>query len=245
MENCHERGHARPGRICALRLGGPGAPLGVLQPERTTAPDSCRVRARQLELGIVSVDVESTTVHHLAELTLALLLFADASTVPLAAGAPVTCRSTVALLGIGLPLSMVAGTVVAVALFPSLPLALAALVGASLAPTDAALSASVIADERLPARVRRVLNVESGLNDGIATPVVSFCIAAAATVLGIGEHHSGGGFGAVGELAIGIVVGVVAGVVGGSVVRVRGSGVGWNTVRGGWPRCRWRSSRSW
>ncbi len=94
---------------------------------------------------------------------------------------PLTAR----LLGIGLPLSILAGTGVAVLVFPSLPLALAGLIAASLAPTDAALSASVIADERLPVGVRRVLNVESGLNDGIATPVVTFCIAAAAAALGI------------------------------------------------------------
>jgi NhaP-type Na+/H+ or K+/H+ antiporter len=131
--------------------------------------------------GIVGVDIESSTVHHVAEITLALLLFADASAVSLAAARqdlPLTSR----LLGIGLPLSIVAGTAVAVVVFPSLPLALAGLIAASLAPTDAALSASVIADERLPISVRRVLNVESGLNDGIATPVVTFCIAAAASL---------------------------------------------------------------
>ena len=99
--------------------------------------------------GLVSVDVESSTVHVLAELTLALLLFADASSVPLMAARrdlPLTGR----LLGVGLPLSMVAGTVLAVLVFPSIPLALAGLIGASLAPTDAALSAAVIADQRLP-----------------------------------------------------------------------------------------------
>ena len=138
--------------------------------------------------GIVSVNVESSTVHHLAEITLALLLFADASTVPLAA-ARHDLSLTTRLLAIGLPLSIVAGTAMALVLFPSFPLALAGLLAASLAPTDAALSASVIADERLPIRVRRVLNVESGLNDGIATPVVTFCIAATATALGIVESR--------------------------------------------------------
>ena len=126
--------------------------------------------------GMVSIDIESSTVHRLAEATLALLLFSDASAVPVAAARrdlPLTAR----LLGIGLPMSIIAGTAVAVLLFPSVPLALAGLIAASLAPTDAALSASVIADERLPTRVRRVLNVESGLNDGIATPVVTVCIA--------------------------------------------------------------------
>jgi NhaP-type Na+/H+ or K+/H+ antiporter len=167
--------------------------------------------------GIVSVSVDSSSVHLLAELTLALLLFADASAVPLNAARhdlPLTAR----LLGIGLPLSIIAGTVIALFAFPSLPLALAGLIAASLAPTDAALSASVIADKRLPIGVRRVLNVESGLNDGIATPVVTLCIAAAATVLGVAQHEFDSGFGAVGELALGVLIGVGVGVVGGRVV---------------------------
>ena len=124
------------------------------------------------------------------------------------------------LLGIGLPLSIVAGTAIAVLMFPSLPLALAGLIAASLAPTDAALSASVIADERLPLGVRRLLNVESGLNDGIATPVVTFCIAAAATVIGVAEHEFHSGFGAVGELTVGALVGVGIGVIGGKVISI-------------------------
>jgi sodium/hydrogen antiporter len=169
--------------------------------------------------GIVSVDIESSTVHHLAEVTLALLLFADASEVPLAAARrdlPVTAR----LLAIGLPLSMVAGTAVAVMAFPSLPLALAGLIATSLAPTDAALSASVIADERLPIGVRRVLNVESGINDGIATPVVTFCIASAATALGLVAHDYDDGLSALGQLAIGAGVGAGIALAGGRLVAV-------------------------
>ena len=130
-----------------------------------------------------------------------------------------TAGLTARLLGIGLPLSILGGTLVAVLLWPSLPLALAGLIAASLAPTDAALSAAVIGDERLPLRVRRVLNVESGLNDGIATPVVTLCIASAATFLGITGHEFADGFGAVGELAVGIGVGVACGFGGGVVLR--------------------------
>jgi NhaP-type Na+/H+ or K+/H+ antiporter len=169
--------------------------------------------------GIVRVDIESSTVHHLAEITLALLLFADASAVPVAAARqdlPLTSR----LLGIGLPLSMVAGMAVAIVVFPSLPVALAGLIATSLAPTDAALSASVIADERLPVGVRRVLNVESGLNDGIATPVVTFCIASAATALGLVQHQFEDGYGAMVELAIGIAVGGGVALVGGRLVGI-------------------------
>ena len=169
--------------------------------------------------GIVTVDVESSTVHLLAELTLALLLFADASGVPFTAARqdlPLTSR----LLGIGLPLAIIAGVGLAVLFFPTLPLALAGLIAASLAPTDAALSASVIADERLPTRVRRVLNVESGLNDGIATPVVTFCIASAATVLGLTAHHDEAGFSALGQLAIGAAIGAGIALVGGGLLTV-------------------------
>ena len=169
--------------------------------------------------GIVTVNIESSTVHALAEITLALLLFADASTVRIAAA-----RRDVGLisrlLGIGLPLSLVAGSALALLVYPSIPFALAVLIGASLAPTDAALSASVIGDERLPARVRRLLNVESGLNDGIATPVVTVAIAASATALGIVGHDESGGLGAVGEIAIGLGVGVGAGLVGGLLIRI-------------------------
>jgi NhaP-type Na+/H+ or K+/H+ antiporter len=115
---------------------------------------------------------------------------------------------------------MAAGTLVAVVLFPGLPLALAGLIAVSLAPTDAALSASVIADERLPAQVRRVLNVESGLNDGIATPVVTFCIAASATALGMPEGELAGGFGALGDLLVGIAVGAAVALAGGRLLAV-------------------------
>ena len=177
------------------------------------------------EWGLVSVDLESSTIHHLAETTLALLLFADASRVPVAAARadlPLTAR----LLGIGLPLSILAGTGLALLLFPSLPLALCGLIAASLAPTDAALSASVIADERLPVGVRRVLNVESGMNDGIATPVVTTCIGAAAALFGIasGEHESG--VGALAAVGVGIVVGIVVSFVGGRLL-VLAHGRGW------------------
>lgn len=168
------------------------------------------------EWGVVDVELESSLVHLAAELTLALLLFADASKVPVAAARadlPVTAR----LLGIGLPLCILAGTGVALLLFPSLPLALAGLVAAALAPTDAALSAAVLADERLPGAVRRALNVESGLNDGIATPVVTTCIGAAASLLHVTQSHESG-LRALAAIGAGIAVGAALGVIGGRAV---------------------------
>jgi NhaP-type Na+/H+ or K+/H+ antiporter len=144
-------------------------------------------------------------------LALALALFGDASRVrfnELAHDGGTPTR----LLGIGLPLSIALGGVLAAVVFDSLPWALAGLIGAALAPTDAALSVQVINDRRIPVRVRRTLNVESGLNDGIATPVVTFMIASAASQLGLVSESVRADFGAaVRELLIGVVVGVVVG----------------------------------
>ena len=70
--------------------------------------------------GIVSVDIESSTVHDLAEITLGLLLFADASAVRLAA-ARHDLALTSRLLGVGLPLAILAGTALATVLFPTCP----------------------------------------------------------------------------------------------------------------------------
>ena len=62
-------------------------------------------------------------------------------------------------------------------LFGELLLFEVALIGAMLAPTDAALGKAVVTNPLVPAKVRESLNVESGLNDGICVPVVLFFIA--------------------------------------------------------------------
>ncbi len=175
--------------------------------------------------GPVAIDVDTTSVHVLAEVTLALVLFADAARVNVQ-----ELRADVALpvrlLGIGLPLSILVGAVVAGLLF-DLPWALAAFVGATLAPTDAALSVQVINDERIPMRLRRSLNVESGLNDGIVTPIVSITLAVAASQLGAVSESASFEFGvALRELAIGAAVGAAVGV-GGALVLNVASRQGW------------------
>ena len=122
-------------------------------------------------LDVLHVDLESSTIRHLSELTLALVLFTDASTVDIA-GLRRDAGLIGRLLGIGLLLTIAAGGLVGALVFPELPLATALLIGAILAPTDAALGLPVITNPAVPTRVRRILNVESGLNDGIATPFV-------------------------------------------------------------------------
>ncbi|TIC88453.1 sodium:proton antiporter [Nocardioides sp. GY 10113] len=164
--------------------------------------------------GPMGVDVATESARVIAEVTLALLLFADASRID-----PEQLRHTAAvparLLGVGLPLAMIAGTAAAVVLVADLPWVLALFVGAALAPTDAALSAAVITDERVPLRLRRSLNVESGLNDGIATPVVSMALAASAAVFGLsGGAESVAVVDALRELGLGVLAGALVGGVG-------------------------------
>lgn len=151
-----------------------------------------------------------------AEVTLVWVLFADAARVQIAdlrADLGLYAR----LLGVGLPLAVLSGAVLAGLLLDGTTIWLALLVGAALAPTDAALGAAVMSDPAVPSRVRRVLNVESGLNDGIVTPVVSLAVAGA-----LAAQSSGGGptvGGALVELAAGLGVGAVVGLVAGTAMR--------------------------
>jgi NhaP-type Na+/H+ or K+/H+ antiporter len=75
------------------------------------------------------------------------------------------------LLGIGLPIAIGLGWLLAAVLFGPLGIWEAAVLGTMLAPTDAALGKAVVSNERVPQRVRQALNIESGLNDGISLPV--------------------------------------------------------------------------
>ena len=128
-------------------------------------------------------------------------------------------RLVLRLLAVGLPLTILtilAGRGLAAWLLPGLGLWLALLVGAALAPTDAALGVPVVTNPVVPSRIRRVITVESGLNDGIATPIVMVAIAGAV----VAEESSGSeAGGALVELAIGVAVGVAIGFAGGWLLR--------------------------
>jgi NhaP-type Na+/H+ or K+/H+ antiporter len=165
-------------------------------------------------LAFLSVAPSKELIKELAEFTLALVLFSDASRVglhELRADAGMYLR----LLGAALPVTIGLGTLLAFALDSGAGIWLALLVGAALAPTDAALGAGMMVNPMVPARIRRLINVESGLNDGIATPFVSVALAGAATA---GEVVGHGPAAALAELALGVVVGVVVGGGGGLVV---------------------------
>ncbi len=116
----------------------------------------------------------------LLELTLVLILFTDAFELDL--GAPrEELRLPGRLLVIGLPLMILGGWVVGLVLLPGLSAAAALLVAVLLAPTDAALGAAVISNPSVPERIRSALNIESGLNDGLALPVFFVVLEVAST----------------------------------------------------------------
>lgn len=120
--------------------------------------------------------VEAPWVKLVAELTLILVLFVDASTLDLKALAQQR-QLPVRLLLIGLPTTMVLGFLLAVPLFSGENLWMLALMALILSPTDAALGMAVVTSEKVPLRVRQTINVESGLNDGIALPPILVCMA--------------------------------------------------------------------
>jgi NhaP-type Na+/H+ or K+/H+ antiporter len=169
-------------------------------------------------LGLLDVPVRSHDVKLLAEITLTLVLFADASRISLS-----TLRAEFAvplrLLGIGLPLTIVAGTLAGVAIIPGVGVTEALVLGVMLASTDAALGQAVVTDERVPSRIRHGLNVESGLNDGICVPLFFIAIALAEADEGTASAHSAVHL-VLEELGYGLVGGVVAGVLGAVALRL-------------------------
>jgi NhaP-type Na+/H+ or K+/H+ antiporter len=166
-------------------------------------------------LDVLDVAPSSEAVLTTTELTLALVLFADASTIRLHdvegdAGLPNR------LLFVGLPLTVVAGTMLAHLTLPGVGWAAAALIATILAPTDAALGLEVVTNRAVPVRIRRALNVESGLNDGIATPFVTLFVALVAAEEGIGDHAWG--LAALKQIGLAVVAAVVVGYLGGKLM---------------------------
>jgi len=169
-----------------------------------------------VETGLISGAAEPETVLPLVEIALVWVLFSDAARVPLR-DLRADAGRCVRLLALGLPLTVVAGWVLAAWLLPGLGGWLALLVGAALAPTDAALGASVVTNPAVPARVRRLITVESGLNDGIVTPVVFVALAGAVSAEGLA--NAPGPAAALLDLVIGAAVGGAVGAVGGRLLR--------------------------
>lgn len=133
-----------------------------------------------LGFGILGLNIGAEVLSTLAELTLALVLFTDASNANLRE-LKQSFRIPQKLLLIGLPLTILLGFLAGVLIFDSLTLVEIAIIATMLAPTDAALGKAVVSNESVPANIREGLNVESGLNDGICVPILFIFLALASS----------------------------------------------------------------
>ncbi|MEM9027237.1 MAG: cation:proton antiporter [Pseudomonadota bacterium] len=164
--------------------------------------------------GLMVHSQAEALLHVVAELALIILLFLDAAQIDLRA-----LRQQhiwpVRMLLIGLPLSVVLGALAAWPFLSDWPLVAIVLVAAILAPTDAALGQAVVTNPIVPDRARRALTVESGLNDGLALPVI--LLFASLTASAVPGATTWALFAAK-QLILGPAVGLVIGVVGGVVL---------------------------
>jgi len=114
-----------------------------------------------------------------AEIALVLLLFTEASKVGLRSVEKALTLPT-RLLGFALPLTILLGAGIAALLLPELESFWeAAILAVILAPTDAGLGQAIVENKRVPSVIRRALNVEAGLNDGLSIPFLTLFMALA------------------------------------------------------------------
>ena len=159
-------------------------------------------------IGILDMDVETVELRVIADLTLALVLFIDASNADLKVLRQHS-QIPVRMLLIGLPLCIALGAALGMVVFPEISLFEVCVLATMLAATDAALGKGVVSNEAVPDRVRQGLNAESGLNDGMAVPVLFVFLALAA---GSGGEEGSGQLAlqlVLEEIGIGIAVAVV------------------------------------
>lgn len=153
----------------------------------------------------------------LAQLALALILFNQAAELRLdriQMHGPVTLR----LLVVGIPLTILLGTLTAALLLPVLPWWEAVCLGAIVAPTEAALIEALLKDSRIPERVRHALSVESGFYDGFALAVLLIALGLASQQESGDTHKHWAWFIFTTEV-VSLVVGAVVGLIGALVVR--------------------------
>ena len=169
-------------------------------------------------LKLVNIHLESRTAERFCELALVFLLFSDSTRIDLA-----NLRRHLSwpsrLLCIGLPLTIAAGLGVGVLVFPTMALASAFVLSTMICSTDAALGQRVVSDPSVPARVRQALNVESGLNDGLAVPF--FLVAVDLSLAQLSGHLTAAVVRNMAEqIGWGLVAGIGAGLLVGLLLRV-------------------------
>jgi len=169
-------------------------------------------------LGIIDLASLKGFLHGFAQITLVLILFTDAAKMDISkAGREFSLAMR--LLWIGMPLTMIVGAFIGAVMFPFLGFWGAAVLATILAPTDAALVQPVITNKNLPSHIRQTINIESGLNDGLALPFVLFTMAC----LGLASHEHPLDYWLVflgKQIVLGPLVGLAAGFAGGKIVHV-------------------------
>ena len=177
-------------------------------------------------LDLFELHFRAAETKNIAEITLIIILFVDASMIEFSKLGKTLSGIPARLLGIGLPFTMLLGALVAKVLFPAMDVWLLVMMALILSPTDAALGQAVVKSEKVPARIRESISIESGLNDGIALPVILVCIA----VLAQGASAlDGSGYWLVfmaKQLTFGPIIGGLVGWVGGKIVD-RAAAKGW------------------
>jgi NhaP-type Na+/H+ or K+/H+ antiporter len=170
---------------------------------------------------VVDVNATDSAVFHLIELALIVTLFADGLFVErelLRLHSGPTLRA----LTIAMPITLLLLALLAKALFPGLSWAEAFLLGAVLSPTDPVVTSAVVTAQKVPAKVRHTLNLESGLNDGLALPFVLFFLVLATPGGDAGQEA----LELLGEAVFGAALGIAIGVIGGKLVhRIPGGGI--------------------
>src|SRR5215208_892798 len=172
------------------------------------------------ETGVVSVSASSPGVVDVIEIALILTLFSDGLFVERELlrvhWGPVTRAIVLAM-----PMTLGLLTLIGHTVFPSLSWAEAALLAAVLTPTDPVVTSTVVTAQRVPAVVRHTLNLESGLNDGLALPFVLFFLALAIPGSDAGTEAAE----LAGEAAFGAFVGIVLGLAAGRLHRLVPGGI--------------------
>ncbi len=171
-----------------------------------------------LVFGFLHVTPDMGPVKLVAELALTLVLFIDATMIDRKVFTGDSKRIPVRLLLIGLPLTMIFGTVLGVWMFDGVSIWAIMLMAFILSPTDAALGQAVVKSEGVPLRIRQSISVESGLNDGIALPPILIVMALLGAEAG---EHEGAWLGfVIKQVTLGPVVGLGVGWIAGKLMQV-------------------------
>lgn len=167
-------------------------------------------------LGLIHITPESDLVRVTADLALFAVLFTDGMHVSFPELRS-RWKNPARALGLGMPLAFL-GIALLAHFLVGLDWTTSFLVGAVLSPTDPVFASAIVGRKEVPARLRQLLNIESGINDGLALPFVLILIAAA----GPTAHAEDASFGTIAtELALGLVFGIVLPLVISWLVRFR------------------------